>query len=174
MISAHRGSKWGSTSVSVRGSKDLNPASSLSNPSQSHRQTAKFARLNRRLPSSLGKVNMPMARLQARHPQGSDPDPADSKGTCAKPRCPPVSLPALRLQLRAPDTAEMSLRTLRGPSSESSLFVRTSTGWRLDHREARPERLGGKVTEKDTQLRSADVAFGRLWEMARDAGPPKS
>ena len=29
------------------------------------------------------------------------------------------------------------------------------------------------MTEKDTQLRSADVAFGRLWEMARDAGPPK-
>jgi len=30
------------------------------------------------------------------------------------------------------------------------------------------------VTERDTQLGSADVAFGRLWEMARDAGPPKA
>ena len=30
------------------------------------------------------------------------------------------------------------------------------------------------MTEKDTQLRSAGVAFERLWEMARDAGPPKA
>jgi hypothetical protein len=30
------------------------------------------------------------------------------------------------------------------------------------------------VTERHTELGSADVSFGRLWEMARDAGPPKA
>jgi hypothetical protein len=30
------------------------------------------------------------------------------------------------------------------------------------------------VTERDTQLGSADVAFGRLWEMTRDAGTSKA
>jgi hypothetical protein len=30
------------------------------------------------------------------------------------------------------------------------------------------------VTKRDTQLGSADVAFGRLWEMARDTSPPRA
>src|SRR5271155_5346338 len=74
------------------------------------------------------------------------------------------------------DTEELSAPACCILWSESSLFVRTATGWRLDPREASLAQKGseGRVTEKDTQLGSADVAFERLWEMARDARPPRA